>query len=118
LTEVSHINVVPTILSLDDPKLHVVRLLRHANIHLAVSKVEQTAREATWRDQDFIFYIYYSPDVGISVQKTNQAHNYHADDLSQMIRWIEAEQMKWGIDHLIRKTAELYVRNLVFVCGT
>jgi hypothetical protein len=103
----------PKILALDDPRLHVVRLLRHANIHLAVSQINRSSREASWKDQDFTFQIFYSPGIGSSIRATDQAAKYRADDLSKMIEWIETEQMEWGLDHLVFKTSELYASNLL-----
>jgi len=103
----------PKILALDDPRLHIVRLLRHANIHLAVSQIDRSSREATWKDQDFTFQIFYSPGIGSSIRGTDQAAKYRADDLSKMIEWIETEQMEWGLDHLVFKTSELYASNLL-----
>lgn len=103
----------PKILALNDPRLHVVRLLRHANIHLAVSQIDRSSREATWKDQEFTFQIFYAPNLGTSIRKTDQAGKYQADDLSSMIEWIETEQMEWGLAHLILKTSELYARNLI-----
>lgn len=103
----------PKILALDDPRLHVVRLLRHANIHLAVSQINRSSREASWNDQDFTFQIFYSPGIGSSIRATDQAAKYRADDLAKMIEWIETEQMEWGLDHLVFKTSELYASNLL-----
>ncbi|HEY8906699.1 MAG TPA: hypothetical protein VIM63_11745 [Rhodoferax sp.] len=103
----------PKILALDDPRLHIVKLLRHANIHLAVSQIDRSSREATWKDQDFTFHIFYSPGIGSSIRGTDQAAKYRADDLSKMIEWIETEQMEWGLDHLVFKTSELYASNLL-----
>ena len=105
-------STAPKILALNDPRLHVVRLLRHANIHLAVSQIDRWSREATWQDQNFTFQIFYSPGIGSSIRGTEQAAKYRADDLSKMIEWIEAEQMEWGLDHLVFKTSELYASNL------
>lgn len=103
----------PKILALNDPRLHIVRLLRHANIHLAVSQIDRSSREATWNDQSFKFQIFYSPGIESSIQKTDQAAYYRADDLSKMIEWIETEQMEWGLDHLVFKAAELYAGTLL-----
>jgi hypothetical protein len=104
----------PKILALDDPRLHVVRLLRHANIHLAVSQIDSSSREVTWKDQDFTLQIFYSPGIGASIRKTHQAEKYKENDLSRMIEWIETEQMEWGLNHLILKTSELYADNLIY----
>jgi hypothetical protein len=90
-----------------------VRLLRHANIHLAVSQIERSSREATWADQDFTYQIFYTPDIKSSIRGTDQAAKYRSDDLSKMIEWIETEQMEWGLDHLVLKTSELYASNLL-----
>jgi hypothetical protein len=105
--------IAPKILALDDPRLHIVRLLRHANIHLAVSQIERSSREATWADQDFTYQIFYTPDIKSSIRGTDQAAKYRSDDLSKMIEWIETEQMEWGLDHLVLKTSELYASNLL-----
>jgi hypothetical protein len=78
-----------------------------------VSQIRRASRKASWQDQDFVFQIFYAPDIGLSVRKTAQAAKYHPDDLSKMIEWIETEQMEWGLDHLIVKTSELYASNLM-----
>ncbi len=103
----------PRILSSDDPRLHIVRLLRHANVHLATSKVHRKSKPAIWADQEFDFQVFYATDLNASIRATDQATKYHPDDLSKMIDWIETEQMEWGLDHLILKTAEVYIRELL-----
>lgn len=105
--------VCPRILSSDDPRLHIVRLLRHANVHLAASKVHRKSKPAVWVNHEFDFQVFYATDLNESIRATNQASNYQPDDLSAMIDWIETEQMEWGLDHLILKTAEVYVRELL-----
>lgn len=57
--------------------------------------------------------ILYATELDESIRETIQASNYQPDDLSAMIDWIETEQMEWGLDHLILKTAEVYVRELL-----
>ena len=114
----ARVTSAPKMLSLNEPRVHVVRLLRHANIHLAVSQVAQTSRPASWNDQDFTFRIHYSPEIGSSIQRTEQSQKYEKSDMAMMIAWIQAEQMEWGLDHLICQTAELYSRILLGACGT
>jgi hypothetical protein len=105
--------LAPKILCLPDPRLHVVRLLRHANMHLSVSSIKRSSRAASWNGQSFNFQVFYSPNIGSSIRKTDQATKYREDDLSKMIEWIETEQMEWGIDHLVLKTSELYANALL-----
>ncbi len=55
----------PMMVSLHDPRLHVVRLLRHANVHLAASSIGKIDKPASWNGpngkQDFIFEVYFIP---------------------------------------------------------
>lgn len=99
---------VAKMLELDDPRIHIVRLLRHANVHLAVSDVTQSCRDVEWANHEFQFQIFYSKDIKASILQTEQAPKYAVDDLAEMIQWLEEEQMEWGLDHLVLRTAELY----------
>ena len=51
--------VAPRILGMDDPRLHVVRLLRHANLHLAASSLNKSSRPAVWKKIEFDYHIFY-----------------------------------------------------------
>lgn len=108
-----------TILESTDPRLHVVRLLRHSNIHLKASRLEFTSHTATWDGPNgverFEYLAIYAIDLAGSVARTQQAERYSAHDLSEMTSWLESEQTKWGIHHLILRTAELYVKELLEV---
>lgn len=114
---VSSTKVAPSMLSLDDPRLHVVRLLRHANVHLSANDVDNTSRPAMWDGPDgtveFNYHVFYVPDLEVSIKSTSQASKYNPSDLLKMINWVEKEQMEWGINHLILRTAELYARVLL-----
>ena len=61
---------------------------------------------------EFEYVAVYAKEVGPSVKGTWGAKKYDESDLSTMINWMETEQMKWGVNHLILKTAELYVSQL------
>lgn len=98
---------------IEDPRVHIVRLLRHANVHLAISNLEQSSRNAVWREQEFEFQVFYSKDVKSSILQTRQAARYLDHDLMKMISWVEREQMEWGMDHLILKTAEVYLNSII-----
>ena len=82
-------------LASNDPRIHVVRLLRHANVHLSATNL-------------FDFQVHYALELRSSILNTEQAKCYTPEDLNKMIEWLEHEQMNWGIGHVILKTAELY----------
>lgn len=107
----------PKIIELNDPRLHVVKLLRNANIHLAASEIDKSSFPAIWAGPDgnetFTYRVFYAKDVENAIKTTRDAKRYNSNDLSKMIAWIESEQKAWGINHLILRTAELYVRELL-----
>lgn len=108
------------ILSLDDARLHTVRLLRHANVHLSACNIDKTSRSASWEGPDgfvdFDYTVFFIPEIRESIVATRQASKYSPSDLDEMISWIEKEQMEWGINHLILRSAELYVTEFLRKC--
>jgi len=106
----------PRMRSLTDPRIHVVRLLRHANIHLAATPLSHSHRGAVWRGPDgeheFQYLVVTAEDVASSVRRTNEAKAYASSDLLEMIRWLECEQQEWGIGHVVLRSAETYGRYL------
>ncbi len=108
------------ILSLDDARLHVVRLLRHANVHLAASDINEASRPAIWNGPNgperFDYEIIYIPDIKQSISSTDQANNYTPADLTKMMDWIDKEQKEWGIGHLVLRSAELYAKEFLNKC--
>jgi|TARA_B100000700_G_scaffold304958_1_gene378196 hypothetical protein len=95
-------------LASNDPRIHVVRLLRHANVHLSATNLENTTTPAIWKEMEFDFQVHYALELRSSILNTEQAKCYTPEDLNKMIEWLEHEQMNWGIGHVILKTAELY----------
>ncbi|MDD5333822.1 MAG: hypothetical protein PHS32_08745 [Rhodoferax sp.] len=108
------------ILSLDDARLHTVRLLRHANVHLSACTIDKTSRPASWNGPggvvDFDYTVFFIPNIRDSIVATRQANKYSPSDIDAMIRWIEKEQMEWGIGHLILKSAELFAAEFLLKC--
>ena len=102
----------PRMLSSPDPRLHAVRLLRHANIHLSATNLSPAVRDAVWDGplgrQEFRFFMIVAEDVQSSIRATNDAKRYRPADLSAMLEWLDAEQREWGIDHTVLRCAETY----------
>lgn len=106
----------PKMYELNDPRLHVVRLLRHANIHMEASGIQKTTRPATWKSPNgpvkFDHINYVVKDLKKSILNTWEAKNYSPDDILRMVGWLESEQNEWGMPHLVFRTAELYVQEI------
>jgi hypothetical protein len=103
-------------LSLDDPAIHVVRLLRHANVHLAASTLHGSHTPAIWQgpdgEQKFDYPLYVVPDIDTGIRGVRDAVKYAPSDLSAMIAWIEREQKKWGIQNVVIRAAERFLDRL------
>jgi hypothetical protein len=102
----------PLIRDLDDPRLHVVRLLRHANVHLAVTHVSTSDRDAVWHGpdgpQEFKYTSMLAVDIEPSIHATDGAKYYSATNLAAMLEWLRNEQDRWGIQNVILRAAERY----------
>jgi hypothetical protein len=103
--------------ALPDPRLHAVRLFRHANIHLYSSKISRDSRPAVWNSSDglqhFDFTLFIADNLESSIRATGAANRYLEADLAPMITWLEAEQREWGIQNVILRAAEAYTRVLL-----
>jgi hypothetical protein len=108
-------DVAPKMVILDDPRVHIVRLLRHANVHLSASDIKTIDKPASWNGpngwQDFTFKVYYIPDIEC-IRATDEAKKYAPSDLSAMINWLDQEQLRWGIQNVIIRAAEQYLLHL------
>jgi hypothetical protein len=100
-------------IELDDPRIHVVRLLRHSNVHLSVSRLETLDKPARWNGpngrEDFIFKVYFIPDLAEGIMSTREAKKYDPYDLSAMTDWLAKEQLNWGIQNVIIRAAGQYL---------
>lgn len=103
---------VPGLQQLTHPQIHVVRLLRHANVHLATSVLTKESRPAIWPSPDgevsFEHTHYVIENLNSTVRKTNHSNAYKRADLSLMIQWLEDQQREWGIANAVHRVAELY----------
>jgi hypothetical protein len=108
-------DAAPKMIDLDDPRVHVVRLLRHANVHLSASDIRTIDKPASWNGpngrQDFTFSVNFIPDIEC-IRATDQATKYAPSDLAAMINWIDQEQRRWGIENVIIRAAEQYLTHL------
>jgi hypothetical protein len=95
-----------------DPRIHVTRLLRHANIHLSASPLSSASRDAIWNGpsgtQEFVYDLLVAKGLETSIRSTRDARMYEPTQLDAMIAWIVAEQDEWGIGHVVLRSAELY----------
>lgn len=102
----------PGLRQLAHPQIHIVRLLRHANIHLAASVLSPKSRPATWQGPDgpveFKHSHFVVANIASTVQETDRAGDYEQADLNRMIQWLEDQQREWGIANAVHRTAELY----------
>lgn len=109
-------SAAPKMLSLDDPAIHVVRLLRHANVHLAASTLHGSQTPAIWQgpdgEQEFDYPLYVVPDIDAGIRSVRDAGKYSVSDLSAMIAWIDREQKKWGIQNVVIRAAERFLDRL------
>ncbi|MCI0667336.1 MAG: hypothetical protein L0Y43_04700 [Methylococcaceae bacterium] len=108
---------MPKILNLYDGRLHVLRLLRHANIHGKATEIEPFLRPAVWPgpdgDVEFNYIGYRIPNLMDEVKKSKQWNKYSPADLSSIVAWLEQDQSSWGIQNSIVRAAEQYVRILL-----
>lgn len=95
-----------------DPRIHVVRLLRHANVHLSATTLSHSSRNAVWDGpagrQEFEYPLPLGENLESSIRATREATQYEPSDLAAMIEWLDAEQREWGIAHTVLRSAELY----------
>jgi hypothetical protein len=106
----------PKIEKLSDPRLHGVRLLRHANVHLSATQLTTTERPAIWHgptgSQEFQYLLFLATGLNKTIRATDQATRYASNVIAAMIDWLEAEQARWGIQHVVLRAAETYAQEL------
>lgn len=106
----------PAIRQLPHPQIHIVRLLRHVNVHLIASTLAKDRRPAVWPGPDgpveFEHTHYVVTNLATTVRETARASDYAPADLMRMIEWLEHEQREWGIANVVHRTAETYARVL------
>ena len=102
----------PGMRQLVHPQIHVVRLLRHANVHLTASTLAKESRPAVWPGPEgrveFEHTHYIVANLAATVRETARARDYTAADLSRMLEWLESEQREWGIANVVHRTAEIH----------
>jgi hypothetical protein len=104
-----------------DGRIHVVRLLRHANVHLSASTLRQERRDAVWDgptgSQEFEYLLIMGENMRDAITATRDSEAYSPADLTAMLDWLEHEQQEWGLNHIILRAAELYSSVLIVASG-
>jgi hypothetical protein len=104
----------PKMSEVSDPRVHIVRLLRHANVHLSATSLSHATRNATWEGpagtNEFKYQLITGVNLEAAIRETQSSQKYSSSGLNGMITWLVAEQGEWGIHHLILRTAEAYGR--------
>ena len=94
-----------------------MRLLRHANIHLAAAQLTSKVQHATWDGpnglQEFTIRVFIVSNLTASIGATENVKHYTSSELDAMITWLEAEQRIWGIHHTLLRCAEVYAAAVV-----
>jgi hypothetical protein len=116
-----HLGGPPRIINSKDPRLHIMRLLRHANVHLETSQLQKGSRPAIWNGPNgpvhFDFTTFVINNLEQSIGKTRDAQKYQLFDLQEMIKWLKSEQYEWGIQNVILRATESYIRELLRAAG-
>ena len=109
-------NTPPLMHSHSDPRIHIARLLRHANIHLSATSLSHAHRDAIWNGpdgpQNFTFLVILGEQIDASVLATRESKKYERAVLGEMLHWLDEEQREWGLGHVVLRTAELYGKYL------
>lgn len=102
------------------PHLHIVRELRHHELHLHHNKVAKFERNLLWGRLD-------KPELATpitvslwvlegltfkSFSALNNAKNYNASDLRAMIDWFNKTQTEWGVNEILLCAVNNYVEEL------
>jgi hypothetical protein len=90
------------ITDLHNPLLHVMRELRHLNVHLISSTLSRASRPAIWHDQKFDYEMWLVTNLdGPTFRTLHNAVRYAPADIQALINWFNREQAEWGADHLL-----------------
>lgn len=95
------------LINLNDPLLHLLKLLRDLNIHEKTVKTIPHSVPASFDNQSFslnVFVISNLRPTDFAALK-NRRH-YSSSDLQAMITWFEKAQLHWGAGYIVRLGAE------------
>lgn len=112
-TELNNISLTPLLINkTENPLLHIVKQLRNYNIHLGSSIInytEETKRSFGTLDnfKSGTGYEYIDNEAIITnldiieFNKLKDAKYYSDKDKVDIIKWVNENQNRWGVDHLI-----------------
>jgi hypothetical protein len=107
----------PTMNTSVDGRVQVVRLLRHANVHLSATRLSHARRGAVWEGplgpQEFRYLLIVGMQLPDAIASTRNAKLYDASDLAAMTEWLVTEQQEWGLNHVILRSAEVFASKLL-----
>jgi len=95
------------IFSLENPLLHIMRVLRNLEIHLTSAKLSHSKKdvvavvsEAEHQSQTTIWTIDY-----LTVEKFREPYkvseHYSKPETESMVKWLNEAQYDWGVNHLL-----------------
>jgi hypothetical protein len=107
--------------SSSNPLVHLVRLLRHVNIHLTKTTLQPEIIQATWigaapdnTDYSSSFAIWTIPQLDSSRLATLQdSKHYSAGDMDRVCAWFNLYQRTWGAPDLVWRAAECFAKEVI-----
>jgi hypothetical protein len=101
-----------------NPLLHIVRELRHLNVHLVSSSLVHSSRPASYvidgDRHDIDYTLWTIRDLTVDVLRTSRNAKYYTDvQQTDLVAWFNQNQEEWGVDHLILHAITMYAQEIV-----
>ena len=96
-----------------NPLLHLLKLMRHLNIHVKTVQAERRSIPVSFGDQTFDMDVYVISNLeaaDLAVLKNGKRYATH--DIDVMVDWFSKAQLHWGAGYVVRVGIESLAQEL------
>ena len=99
-----------------NPLLHIVRELRHLEIHQRTSLMSHFSIKALWGEarKPIDFQVWYIDPITVPAFKRLRNAKYYSDaDIADMLNWFEDAQKQWGISEIVLRAIKEFCKLII-----
>jgi hypothetical protein len=103
-----------------NPLLHIIRELRHFEIHLHTGQLSSANKTALWGDRAKLeeaspieIHVWMISDLTEEeFSQLRNARRYSQDETRRLLSWFNMAQREWGVNDLVFRATEAYCREI------
>jgi len=93
---------LPKFYASDDPTLHIVKLLRNYQVHIATTELSSGQITVKLSGEEMVYHSFIAENVSaLELRKLDSSRPYSYEQLDQLAKLFDSEQCKFGVVQLL-----------------